>query len=362
MTHRIPCGFFLALVTLAMPSLVFAQTPSVSDTRNEPADIRAVTDVESAVDRGLDYLTRQQLPDGSWPSWRGNNSGVNALCLLAYLGRGHLLGRGPYQEAMGRAVRCILATQDEQGFFKSPGPSHGPMYEHGLATLALIEAYGSTPTPTFRARVQQAVDVILKSQSLDGGWRYQPRPGESDVSVTVMQVVALKAGQNARLRVPRETLEKALAYIKKCFNPEGAFNYQPNAVIDAEIAKATGWKFSPALTASGTLGLALLGNFDDPAFAAGVKFIDTMEYRPEMLYFYYTTYYAMQASFQAGGDHWTRWSTRTRTILLEKQNANGSWPGLAENSFNNGESLTYSTAFACISLNVFMHYLPAYQR
>jgi len=40
--------------------------------------------------------------------------------------------------------------------------------------------------------------------------------------------------------------------------------------------------------------------------------------------------------------------------------ADGSWPGFEEEKYN-GPVRCYSTAFACISLEVYMHYLPAYQ-
>ena len=78
-------------------------------------------------------------------------------------------------------------------------------------------------------------------------------------------------------------------------------------------------------------------------------------------YFWYTSYYAMQAHFQAGETQWAAWHPRVRKFLLDTQNEDGSWPGHGEDKFN-GPAMTYSTALGAMCLEVYMHYLPAYQR
>ena len=52
-------------------------------------------------------------------------------------------------------------------------------------------------------------------------------------------------------------------------------------------------------------------------------------------YFFYFHYYAIQAHYQFGGKHWNDWHPRVRELLLDKQNADGSWDvpgGTAENA------------------------------
>lgn len=315
-------------------------------------DPRQMAQIEATVDRGLEYLLKTQKPDGSWPCQFGNNNGINGICLLAFLGRGHAPGRGPYQGVVNRAVRFIRSTQRGDGLYASPNMSHGPMYEHALATLAMIQAYGFVPTADMRSSVQQAVDLIVKAQSpgggTKGGWRYQPAPGAADLSVTVMQVVALRAAQNARLTVPTETMERAAEYVRRCAN-KGGFCYQP------------GGNPSPAQTAAGCLSMQLLGKFDDPTVEQGLQYLQKLPYTHKTSYFWYTNYYAMQAHFQAGGKHWEAWHPRVRDFMLKNQSQDGSWPGYSEQA-HNGPANCYSTAFACMILEVYMHYLPAYQR
>ncbi len=325
--------------------------PQEELTENLLPDPREMARIEASADRALEYLVRQQLPDGNWPSSFGSNNGVNALCLLAFLGRGHVPGRGPYQSVVDHAVNYLLATQQTSGLYLSPNPSNGPMYEHGLTTLALVEAYGQIPTTQMRNSVQQAVNLIVQSQSPVGGWRYQPVPADADLSVTVMQVVALKSALNARLTVPAETMEKALDYVKKCAYPEGGFCYQPGHAEGP----------APARTAAGILCMQLLGAFDDPAVTKGLDWLDNVNYQKDIPYFWYMNYYAMQAHFQAGGKYWAHWHPKVRKFLFENQKQDGSWEGFGEQTVN-GSAFCYSTALGALCLEVYMHFLPVYQR
>ena len=46
------------------------------------------------------------------------------------------------------------------------------MYSHGLATIALCEAYGLSKDLTLRSAAQMAVNYIVNAQNkTDGGWR-----------------------------------------------------------------------------------------------------------------------------------------------------------------------------------------------
>ena len=70
------------------------------------------------------------------------------------------------------------------------------MYEHAFGTLLLAETYGTT-TDTLRSghrmsdTIAAAVDLMVRSQSDRGGWRYDPNPIEADLSVTVAATCAM---------------------------------------------------------------------------------------------------------------------------------------------------------------------------
>jgi hypothetical protein len=230
------------------------------------------------------------------------------------------------------------------------------MYEHGLATLALAELYGMDPDPALEQKLRLAVDLIVKAQAPNGGWRYQPVPSDHDLSVAVMQVVALRAANNAEIPIPAQTIEKAIAYVRSCAHPAGGFGY-------------TGPGQGPQTTAAGILSLQLLGKYNDPTIAPSLDLIagQPVEWEANGLNcFYYFHYYTIQAMYQAGGKHWNEWHPRVREMLLTRQNADGSWdvpPGSSrETEAAVGPNKVYWTAMSCLVLDVYMHFLPAYQR
>ena len=153
-------------------------------------------DVDTAIRSGLALLLSRQNPDGSFLSndW-GRDAGVCSLVGLALLSRGVRSGFGPAGKCLQLIGRYLCNQAQESGFIMVQGsPSHGQMYGHGFATLLLSELYGTSSSHEIRPKLSAAVDLIVRSQSEQGGWRYEPRPYDADLSVTVCQVMALRAG------------------------------------------------------------------------------------------------------------------------------------------------------------------------
>lgn len=340
----------LALALLAAPG---GDAAAAQEVRTAPGaepltEIKVVERVTAATDRGLAYLAVKQRPDGGWV----DNQAVNAVALLAFLGRGHVPGRGPYRDVLEKGKRFLLASAKPTGYLAI---SSGRMYEHGLATLALAEMYSMDPDPDLEEKLRKAVALIIKCQSRLGGWRYEPVPQDQDLSVTVMQIVALRAANNAEIPVPAETIARAIHYVRSCAHPLGGFGY-------------TGPSQGPQTSAAGVLSLQLLGKYDDPAIPKTLNYLNQIPIQwggGGVQYFYYFHYYAIQAYYQAGGKEWNNWHPRIRELLLAKQNADGSWdapPGTSEHEGAVGPNKVYWTAMASLVLDIYMHFLPAYQR
>jgi len=310
-------------------------------------ELKIVDQVNASIDRGLEYIASKQRKDGGWH----NNHAVNALAILSFMGRGHVPGRGRYPDVLEKAKKFMLANANPQtGYI-----SFSSMYEHGMATLALVEMYGMDPDPELEEVVRKAVKLIEKTQSPRGGWRYNPAPDNQDLSVTVMQIVALRAANNASIPVDQKVIEKAFQYVRSCAHPNGGFGYE-------------GPGQGPQTTAAGVLSLQLLGKFDDPTIAPAMNYLGTLPVTWNAAgaqYWYYFHYYSMQAHYQAGGKQWNEWHPKVRELLLAQQNKDGSWdvpPGTAENEGVVGPNKIYWTAMSCLVLDIYLHFLPAYQR
>lgn len=324
---------------------------------------------ERAVEKGLQYLAAHQLPDGHWSSGGYTaDVGITALSLLAFLASGHQPGRGRFGLVLNEAVDFLARSVRMDGKFGATGlvrsdPSIGqsgqPMYGHGFATLALAEVYGMTRRRDLKPKIEAAIHLIEDTQNidgqpkLDGGWRYQPGMGDADISVTVVQVLALRAARNAGLKVTQSTIDRAIAYMKRCSNTsDGGFSYQ------VQIHQS-----GPARTGAGVLSLLMAGMRDSPQCQGGLNYLVNHPYesRTEWTYrehFFYTIYYVTQAMYQAGGDYWKRWYPGMRDFLVHKQDSDGNW-----GSFGYSEAGSeYATAMAILVLQVPAGLLPIYQK
>ncbi|HET6162303.1 MAG TPA: prenyltransferase, partial [Planctomycetota bacterium] len=179
----------------------------------------------AAVDRGLDYLAQAQQKDGSWlgdvgfklnqeyrvQEQRVPHVGVTALCGMAFLAGGHLPDRGPYAEVVRRTIAYVMSHSCENGYVTDSGTR---MYSHAFATLFLAEAYGMAGGPDVKLALERATQLITDTQNQYGGWRYNPFDREVDLSVTVCQVQALRAARNIGIRVPVQTIDRAVAYVQ----------------------------------------------------------------------------------------------------------------------------------------------------
>ncbi len=200
-------------------------------------ETRVIERVTAATDKALDWLESKQIKQGENAGAWNTNQAFNALAMLSFMSSGHTPGRGKYGDVIeDGVVRPGVLTRGKKYMLSKAQPpgyiSSGAMYEHGLATLCLAEMYGMDPDPDLEDKLRKAVDLIAKVQSPAGGWRYTPAPTDQDLSVTVMQVVALRAANNAGIRVPQETLDKAVTYVQSSAQrgpdnkPVGGFGYQ----------------------------------------------------------------------------------------------------------------------------------------
>ncbi len=239
---------------------------------------------------------------------------------------------------------------EPNGFLHAPDIQiHGPMYEHGFATLFLAEVYGMSPSEKLREKLKLAVDLIVTSQNREGGWRYQAVPRDADVSVTVCQIMALRGARNAGLYVPKDTVDDCIEYVKRCQNSDGGFRYQLTTLSPSVFARS----------AAGLVALYSAGIYEGREIDRGLRHLTQYLprgefFRPEPHY-YYGHYYAVQAMWQAGDEYWDRWYPAVRDDLIARQDNNGLWD-------DNQITSEYATAMACIILQMPNNYLPIFQR
>jgi len=335
---------------------------------------------ESAVEKGLAWLAAHQGADGGWrfnlklcPTCLGEckNSGVldtttapTGLALLCFLGAGYTQHEGPYQEVVSKGLyyltdRMVLtefggdlrdtSMLDKLGEGAPTFHRSGNMYSHGIATLALCEAYAMTHDQTLAMPAQEAVNFIVYAQHKQGGWRYEPKePG--DTTVSGWQVTALKSALLGKLKVPREVWYRASDFFDSVQDDRGAaYGYQSPS------------KSRRSTTVVGLFSRMILGwPRNHPPLVKGMNKIAKQQPRNNHMYF---NYYASQALYHTGGKGWERWNSRMREYLVNSQatagHEAGSWY-FDENWSDQGGRL-YSTTLSILTLEVYYRFMPMYQ-
>lgn len=346
------------LLAASVAALAGAQLSAPCFAQEGQADSREMMTgaVHKAIDKGLAFLAKRQISSGRDAGAFGTSgyAGGVAVCGLgglAFMCGGSPPGQGPYGKNVDRCVDFLINHQDKNGFLSVSlgGGSRDNMYGHGFATLFLAEAYGMSTRPDADATIGEAlrksVKLIVECQNDAGGWRYEPRKSDADLSITICQIMALRAARDAGINVPDETRNKCIEYVKKSQNADGGFRYT--------LGQGGGSTFP--LTAAGICSLYSAGIYDGEAIDKGLKYL--MNYLPgkgsEPGYYFYGHYYACQAMWHAGGSHWTKWYTAIRDTLLSRQQGDGSWN-------DNEAGSEFGTAMACIILQMPNNYLPVF--
>jgi hypothetical protein len=304
-------------------------------------------DSEAAVDRGLRWLARKQLPTSEWAG--AHPTGVAGLAVLAFLGAGHThRQRGPFQANVERALRWLLSQEAQDGSFRRL-----TFYEQGIATMAISEAYGMTQDASLKRPAEVALGYVLRNMGPDGGYGYGG--AGDDVHVTSFQVMALKSGHLAGFPIPAEAVQRLRQYYAKALAPDGTTGYRADDAVGIEGLVLPGLGGNPASTRT-AVGLFCRVFLDCDLKGPDVRLIAEVlhEVGPQLsnVFQVYDGTYAM---YQLGGDYWKEWNRRFRDGVIALQvrggEEDGSWPG------GNGGTVC-NTAMYVMSLEIYYRYLP----
>jgi hypothetical protein len=348
---------------------------------------------EAAVANGLLWFAKHQSADGHWSldqfqnnyrdkvegnaqrvTTRESGQGIKndvagtAFGLLPFLGAG--ITHKPssekrainYQKTVEGGLKYLMAKQDSK-----TGDFGGGMYSHGLATIAMCEAYGLTSDPLLKISAQRGIDYIVHAQGPGGGWDYGPNSTRIDTSVGGWQLMALKSGQMAGLNVPTATLKGAEKWLDTVASGDkSGYGY----------SQGTGE--SPTMTAVGLLARQYLGwSPRNPALLAGIEKLKKIPpgAAPNMYYYYYAT----QVMHHMGDSAWDFWNKGTddkgtqvhpgmRDWLIKKQDnggknpaQKGSWDPQGDIHGNVGGRVMM-TSLCLLTLEVYYRHLPLYRR
>ena len=334
------------------------------------------TDTEKAVSLALKWLSLHQDPQsGAWTlahnlvckgqcdhagERRGSLNAATGLALMCYLGAGQTHLEGEYKETVFKGLSFLISNMKfqkggGQWYVGSGFKGFDDMYAHGIASIAMCEAYGMTKDPALRDAAQAGINFLAYAQNPStGGWHYAPQ-GQGDTSVVGWQMMALKSAAMSGFAVDIDVVRKANFFLDQMAFDEGAsYHYDFNS-------KSKDAKYNPSTTACAVLCRMYSGmSKDHPSIKAAVAKFSAAG--PSKTSTYYN-YYATQVLKQVGGKEWESWNVRMRDQLLSTQttsgHASGSWYWDDGHSTDSGGRF-YTTCMATMILEVYYRYMPLY--
>ena len=298
----------------------------------------------------------------------GWSVGVTSLAGLALMAGGHQPGRGKYGKNVAKAVEYVasMASGPHARFpdhrrepdrwppRELPQPHVQPRLRHSVSRRGVRHApRDGEATRRSAARSNRPSQFTVEAQNQEGGWRYEPVAQFADVSVTVAQMMALRAARNAGLFVRKNVMDNGATYVKACQMPDGGFSYFKGQGV-------LGLRPQRRVHRRALLGRHLRGQgsrtraADTCSNSRPGRQFSPREIPPQ--HYWYGQYYAALAMWTAGDDYWTTWLPAIRDELLAKaRRAAATWTDVSHGS-------AYATAMALIVLQLPNNYLPILQK
>ena len=311
---------------------------------------------EASVIRALDWLKKNQNPDGSWN--KNLKTGLTGLGLLTFLAHGETPGSEDYGLTIEKAMKFLISRCKEDGHFVHDGGIHG-VYEHAIGAYAVSEAYGITRHPSLKDVMDRSIGVIVKGQQKNGSWDYHYGKGDrSDLSVAGWQIQAMKAAKAAGADTPglKEAMKKAVPGVKLFLKEDGNYGYSNK-----------NRRTNQGLTGVAVLCMQLMGYATDAATRDGLRALDDAicewgvgtSHDDYQGWPFYSWYYVSQAKFHHG-KNWNAWNAEMVKTIVGHQEDDGHWLSWMEQEKKNGGAV-YATTLAALTLQVYYRFLPTYK-
>jgi hypothetical protein len=358
---------------------------------------------EAAVQLALEWLAKSQSPDGGWyaaehgagratmihrPGPDGEyrqNTGVRAntamtgMGILAFLGAGHHHLNGQYASTVRNGLNYLrrqqlpsgdLSGRDQTG--REDAVRFARMYSHGMASLAVSEAYAITQDRDLLPTVQWACSYTKAAMNpRSGGWRYEyPTDDPGDTSQFGWQSMLLQSASNANaIDMPGTDRRLMLRFLDSVATGRegGLATYRPRMGNYQAAEQAT-----HSMTAEAMASRLLLG-FPVRTQAAAESQRMLLSQLPgqgqdNFYYWYYATlalYQLREVPIGAAGSNesdlaWQQWNDALKKQLCTTQVTfgpdKGSWNPTCIWGQYGGR--VYTTALGCMSMEVYYRYLP----
>ena len=379
MKHRMRCLFLAAIL---LPAGV---TPAWADeTPGSAAQVahNSRRDIDHAIRRGVEFLVKNQQPDGSWGTGletRGTEIysmipgsldsfriGASSLCVMA-------LREAGQTSAHDKGLQYLLTVRDAR---RDMGELLYNTWAHIYLLQAMVEEMPHNADPRLRTVAKREIQDLVRYATFMGGWNYYDFPPSHESHVpaqhpaagptsfgTAAGLVALYEAKQVGLDVPDKLVSQSLHRMQEMRLPDGTYlygsEYKYVPRLPANRPQGSVGRVQPANYALKLWGWDRLSEkdlregldllFKDHAFLdMGRKrpYPHESWYQTSGYYYYFDHYYASRVFEMLPEADKQRYAPMLVAGVLPHQDPDGSWWDYAMWDFHK----PYGTAFAIMTL------------
>ena len=388
-------GWIVLFALLVVPLLADEQkpavekTPSLADTGPRPHAVPTppATEIDAAINRGVEFLLQSQNKNGSWGSADINRPGdiyapvpgshqafraaVTSMCISALIETG---GQRPEVLAsLDRAEAWIF--QNLSHVRRATPDTFYNIWTHAYSIPALVQMLKRKPDDSERCKkihelIREQIDMLDRYEVVDGGWAYYDlevgtkKPAGSSMSfVTAAVLVGLADAKSVDEIAPQRLIDRAKASILRQRKPDFAYYYgeylkympqHPVNLPGGSLGRSQACNFAMRIWGDTQVTDAILKNWLDRLFARN-GWLDMGRKRPipheswfkvAGYFFYFGHYYAARCIEILPEADRPAYQDQLAQVLLAVQEKDGSWWDFPMFDYHK----QYGTAFALMSL------------
>ena len=190
--------------------------------------IQNISNIAKCKEDGIRWLANAQEADGHWDParWGGKQEytvGLTGISLLAILESKEDFSSK--EACIQRACEYLLKQQHKDGRFGEV--FDGTMYNHGIATVALLELYRRGNKPELENPLKSALAFIRQNQLATGGWTYLARSSEvANTAVSTWPLLALLISDSIGWKDVDHSINRAVRWLAGLIDENGQFGYE----------------------------------------------------------------------------------------------------------------------------------------